>query len=175
MAHKSILNAKQYHAADTRSQSGFTLIEITFAILILAGSLIILLGLQSSIIQRTVRDQDKLQAMLIARRIMAGIETTALPVDNQDQEEPVSDLIDYIEEGQEQSQLSRENLQRFYARLTVNDWGLPRVEEQVLQRVELTVSWSDLPEDSVHLVYFIPADEADSLLLDENDEDQGDF
>ncbi len=62
-----------------RGQAGFTLIEITVAIVILATSLIILLGLQSSSVQRAVYDRNAQQAMLIAREILSAIDIAKDP------------------------------------------------------------------------------------------------
>ena len=59
-----------------RRSSGFTLIEVVFAVLILAGSLVVLLGLQTSSLQLTGRGKMTQQAMLYARRILAPIETS---------------------------------------------------------------------------------------------------
>lgn len=56
-------------------EQGFTLIEITLAILVLAGSFTVILGLLASATQRAVRDKNSQSAMLLARRILAAIET----------------------------------------------------------------------------------------------------
>lgn len=151
--------------------AGFTLIEITIAILVLASGLVILLGLQSSSIQRAVRDRDKLQAMLLARQILAAIEISREALPLQDKTAPAHDLLADLMPGLPRDLRLDDNLDKFMTRLRIQNWDLPQINQNSLnqdlvRRIDLTVYWSDSPLDAVNIVYFMPeepGDEEDGL------------
>lgn len=140
-------------------QSAFTLIEITIAILILASGLVILLGLQSSSIARAVRDRDKLQAMLLARQVLAAIESAKEPVQNQERVSSAEAMLEeLLPEGRKVAAYYDNSLRRFQLRLKVGNWELPipNFPPQQVKRLDLTVAWSNSPLDSLTITYFIP-------------------
>lgn len=148
-------------------QTGFTLIEVAFAIMILAGSLVTLLGLQSASIARAVRDRDRLQAMLIARQIISAMEaalltdTNVLPAGVKT-DKPDS-LVDEFIPGAADRSHPVDPTQRFSATLDVQYWpipGLDKVDPKAVKRVVLTVFWTDAPQDSVRVIYFVPSEES---------------
>ncbi|RIL05130.1 MAG: hypothetical protein DCC75_11970 [Proteobacteria bacterium] len=144
-----------------RRNSGFTLMEIIFAILILGGSLTVLLGLQSSSTQRNVRDKNKQQALLVAREIMSVIESTPIPVDIQDFSGPPRELISslYPEALEQGREIDPEN--RLIAQLKVEFWPLPNIDDpEAVKRITLRIYWSDSPLDQIELVYFEPNEPA---------------
>ena len=67
-----------HHKKNKRANrsSGFTLVEIMIAIVILASSITVILGLQSAIMKRAIDDKSRLTAMLFARRILASLESS---------------------------------------------------------------------------------------------------
>jgi len=148
--------------ADPRSERGFTLIEITFAIVILAGSLVVLLGLQSASTQASIRDAQKQRAVLAARALMSAIEVGDPEVEVQDTTAPMSELLaDNLpgnlappaEEG------PRGPTAGLTGRLKVEFWQLPGMDPEVVKRVSLRVMWSDSPIDAVEILYFLPTGE----------------
>lgn len=140
----------------TISDLGFTLIEVTFAVLILAGSLVTLLGLQSSSLQLATHDKYTQQAMLIARQIMAPIETSKDPIDIQDNEGSVASILEKVLPNLGSSGNALPQSQDFRARLKVEYWGIPKVDEQATKRITLTISWSPSTDDQFQLIYFMP-------------------
>ena len=145
------------------SSGGFTLIEIAFAIIILAGALVSLLGLQSASIQRAVRDANNQQAMLIARQIFSAIETTLSSesgaIGAGEQSGPPDQVINQILAGSADSEHRIDPEKKFTATMNVSFWPLPNMDPNAVKRIHLTISWSDRPEDSLSTVYFVPSDE----------------
>lgn len=125
----------------------------------LAGTLVVLISLQSSVVDRTLRDEFTLEAMLVARRIQSAIETTLDPVEVGDYGPyaPVELLRQFttVDEGDPIESLDA----RYTARLSVEWWGLPEIDEKAMKRMSLTVAWGDSPLDSLNIVYFIANDE----------------
>jgi type II secretory pathway pseudopilin PulG len=141
---------------------GFTIIEITVAVLILAGSLVVLLGLQSSATGRSVDDRIRQQAMLETRRILTALELAV--------EEPaVGELVGTVNEVLEKiyppfvassdNFATREELPKlpytFEARLNVTAWNLPKIEN-ALRRVTVTVAWGQRRDEEYSVEYFLP-------------------
>jgi len=139
-----------------RRDAGFTLVEIAFAILILAGSMVVLLGLQSSLVRREVADKNRQDAMLIARRVMAAVES----------------LPDFPENGTRQGSARQilvelltdkvlgdrdEILDRYQVEMGIQNWGIPELNDRAMRSLALKVYWSDYPLDAISLVYFVPA------------------
>lgn len=161
-----IRSAAQEHADRARRHSyGFTLIEVAFAVLILSGTLVTLLGLQSSSIQRAVRDRNKQQAMLIARQIFSSIETASINASDKNSleigertESPDKIANEILQNASNPANpLDPEN--RFLATLKVEYWDIKGLPENSVKRVSLTVSWSDNPLDKVSVIYFVPSED----------------
>lgn len=143
-----------------RRQYGFTLIEITVAILVLAGSLVVLLGLQSSSLQRTIRDGNMERAMLGARSIMSALESSDVELEVGDREGTVAELVEGFVQLDADDRAAMDSQTDLQARMQVEFWPLPGIDnEQVLQKITLTVSWSESPLDRVTVVYMLPHDE----------------
>jgi type II secretory pathway pseudopilin PulG len=145
-------------AACSEEDAGLTLIEITFAVLILAGSLVVLLGLQTSSLQRANRDKLSQQAMLKARRLIAPLESTNQALQNTTYEgtfvEVLKQIAPYDVDSRDQN-----SADPFTVRVEVKDWALPEIGDKVMKQVEVVLAWSDSANDRLILRYFIPADE----------------
>jgi len=137
------------------SERGFTLIEITLAILVLAGSFTVILGLLSSATQRAVRDKNSQSAMLLARRILAAIETSKDIPNTGVQEDPANRLLATLMPGIEENSPELEDGKIFNARMTTEDWPVGE-DKDSLVRISLVLSWSDSPGDSFYVTYFMP-------------------
>ena len=141
--------------------AGFTLIEIVIAIMILAMSLVTLLGLQSASIDQSLRTRNKTRAMLAARQIMSVIETEGQTIDLQQKSGTVEDILSLFlknppkDSKEEQELLNTESLQAF---LVVEKWEIKGLPKDVVRRIRLRISWSDSPVDSIEVVYFIPTE-----------------
>ncbi len=148
-----------------RSCTGFTLMEITFAILILAGSLVVLLGLQSSIVDRMIRDNQRQQAMMIARNVLAVLEANETQPVVQDVSGTLQEILESEGATDTEDQDLYQDLQSYVVRLAVSEWS-PAVEglalaldtSKFMLRVQVDVSWGDLPQEKIEVVYFVPAE-----------------
>lgn len=136
--------------------AGFSLIEVVFAVLILASALVTLLGLQSSSLQLSAHDKFTQRAMLIAREILAPIETSKDPIDIQDVEGTPQEILEKVLVAKlgNEDRLPRDNI--FRVHLKVDYWGIPKVNEEAMKRITLTVLWSTAPLDSFQIIYFMP-------------------
>ncbi|RMG43385.1 MAG: hypothetical protein D6719_03830 [Candidatus Dadabacteria bacterium] len=151
--------------ASSAGDRGFTLLEIAFAVLILAGSLIVILGLQSSVVEQTLQDKNRRHAMLMARRIMAAIEILEEPLEEQDTYAPALKVLQQILPAANKDYLAdlpEDSIDlRFMARLKVTNWGkeIPLVQNINMKRIDLTVSWGENKQNSYRVTYFMPGDE----------------
>lgn len=144
------------------NERGLSLIEVTFALLILAGSFTVILSLQSSSVQREVSDRNRQSAMLIARRILAAIETQSAPLEVQDFTTSARDLFEgLVASSPPEDRQELDLMQEFEAAIKVEEWGIPGVEEQPLHRVTLNVYRVGSPRDGVNIIYFVPIDEGE--------------
>lgn len=138
-------------------EAGFTLIEITISIVILATALTILLGLQSSSVQRAVYDRNAQQAMLIAREILSAIDIAKDPALLGDAfgspEEVLRDVL-------QSASLPEDRLDpegKFEVDLAFEDIELPipNLGTDKLRRATLSVHWVGGPEQGLVVDYFL--------------------
>ncbi len=142
--------------------SGFTLIEVIMAVVILSGSLVVLLGLQSAAVSKALRDRNQLKAMMAARQILAAIEI-------QSETEPRSETetVYRLMENLNALPTADEELQELYnnmnAELEIAEWPNPEAlsaltdgESNFLNRVRLRIFWGEFPDDQLEIVYFVP-------------------
>ncbi len=145
--------------------NGFTLIEITFAIVILAGSLVVLLGLQSAATQATIRDARKQEAMLAARALMSALEVSDEELEIQESTAPLTQLLERYVPGdgftlEPPGGRGRPPFEGLTGTLKVEFWPLPGLDPEVVKRINLKVAWSDSPVDAVEVIYFLPSGES---------------
>jgi type II secretory pathway pseudopilin PulG len=141
--------------ANSSAERGFTLIEITIAILVLAGSFTVILGLMASATQRAVRDRNSQSAMLMARRILAAIETNKDAPSVGVQEDSANRILTSLMPGIEENSPELDETKMFSARLTSAAWPVGDDKESLV-RVSLELFWSDSPADSFYVTYFMP-------------------
>lgn len=149
----------------TPRERGFTLIEITFAIVILAGSLVVLLGLQSAATQAAIRDARKQEAMLAARTLMSALEVSTEDIEVQERTAPMLEILRDLLPGEGLSfeptpESPRVPFESLTGTLKVEFWPLPGLDPEVVKRIHLRVAWSDSPIDGVEIMYFLPGGEA---------------
>lgn len=143
-------------AARRKNSAGFSLIEVVFAVLILASALVTLLGLQSSSLQLSAHSKFTQRAMLIARDILAPIETSKEPIDIQDLEGTPREVLEKVLPARINDNNKDTQDAMFRVRLKVEYWGIPKVNEEAMRRITLTVRWSTAALDSFEIVYFMP-------------------
>jgi prepilin-type N-terminal cleavage/methylation domain-containing protein len=140
------------------NSAGFTLIEVVVALMILGGSLIVLLGLQTSIIDRTIRDEKMQMALLLSRRLFTDLETARTPPENMQADGPFFEVLERVSLlGADAPEIPAEINQEFKASINISNWGIPGIDEDVMRKVELTIYWGSSRLDSVTTTYFSPA------------------
>lgn len=142
-----------------QAHAGFTFIEVLIAVVLLANATTLLIGLEASAVQRTVRDRNTQQAMLAARRIMSqieGIEQTTAP-DNQS-DIPVPALLAQLGAPATTDQRELQVLERLRATILVEDWTPPfqNIENPAMKRISLEIAWGPESFERFNLLYFIP-------------------
>lgn len=138
-------------------ERGFTLIEMIFAVLLFAGSLTVLLGVQSSAVNRTLEDRARQQAMLTARELLAALEAREeLPQDGVIVGTPQEVLRTLLDSADGEIRLEEEQANPLEARLSVEPWGLPGIDAEVVKRILVEVRWGPESRDAVLVTYFAP-------------------
>ena len=145
-----------------KSQRGFTLVEVVIAILVLAGSLVVLLGLQSASVTKALRDRNQLQAMLAARHVFAAVEVFQ-EFNDRDDTLPVYQLLqdlgalpDIGDSAEEEELYSG-----MEANIQISEWENPEAlaplgaDINLLKRIYLKILWGESPDDQLEIVYFI--------------------
>lgn len=150
---------RREEALTRRSSGGFTLIEISIAILILAGSLAVILGLQASSVRRAAHDKLEMRAILASRRIMAEIETASDPIEVGIVKGTALDVLRSVSALQKGVRDEDGSLQGLNAELDVAYRDLPGVGEKVMKEIKLKVSWGQADSDAYSLTYFIANDD----------------
>jgi len=152
-------------------QCGFTMMELTLAIVILAGALVVLLGLQSSVISRTVDDTNRKHAMMYARQILSAVEAREgrgwfLP--EQNTTGSVDQILSELLETDTRPGGDPELRDRFQVEFRIEPWSVPGLGEQVLKRVELVIFWGMSEQERMPFYFLIPARESsDDAFIDD--------
>lgn len=142
-----------------KQEKGFTLAEVIIAILILAGSLAVLLTLQSASVKKALRDRNQMHAMLLARSIFSSLEIQENLYDL-DREDSVRNILEDYNAVPDVEDLK--DLDRLSAHLKVEEWENPEMladlnlGANLLRRVYLKIFWGETPDDQLEVVYFIP-------------------
>jgi type II secretory pathway pseudopilin PulG len=141
------------------AEAGFTFIELILALAILVSAITVFIGLQAAAVQRTLRDRNVQQAMLVSRQIMAFIETDPTRLDQGNiSPTPVIDLLSQFGAPAIRDDAERAALSPLTTSLTVEDWPIPapKMEERPMRKLTLWVAWGSEIEERFQLVFFIP-------------------
>lgn len=141
-----------------KSQTGFTLIEIIIAVMILAISLTTLLGLQSASMNQAVRTRNAQEAMLAARTIMSGIEYAGGSLKNREFKGTVTEVAKNFIIGDVFKPLeAKQQIIPLQAFVKIEYWPVKGLPDDAMQKITLTVSWSSATTDQVTIYYFQPS------------------
>ena len=145
---------------------GFTVIEVIIAVLILSSALMVLLGLQGATLQRAFTQQRQQQAMLIARSILASIESNPDTFPEQDIIKSAYEMLRDLKILEAGDTEERDRLADFETRLTIQSVILPfppTLENPInMKRVILDVYWGDkerMDESERLQVFFLVAED----------------
>lgn len=146
-----------WKAEEIMKTRAFTLLEIAFALVLLSGSLVIIVGLQSSNINRAISDRNQQQASLVARSILSAIEVDPNNVGEQSTEEPADQLLQKLIPTDE-SKEEKQNQNNFMANLNVQIIEMPIPPDSIinLKKVELSIYSKDEFSKPFEIVYFLP-------------------
>lgn len=143
------------------NESGFTLLEVTIAVVILSMSLITLLGLEGSVVQQTVRDRQRQEALLVGRRILAALEVSEEPPVPGTQTMRAGELLKSLLNVEEDKR--RDPSLDMPVTMKVDFWKLPGVENpEAVKKVVLTIEFGPSELDTLDVVYFMPEQESDA-------------
>ena len=141
---------------------GFTLVEVIFAIIILSSSLVVLLGLMSSSVSKSLRDRNQLYAMLIARNILSALEMEET-INDQNTTDTAYQLLKSLNGFAREEPDERELYNGMDAELIVEDWETPaelmdqlQSTNTILKKIYLRVFWGVTQDDELEVVYFVP-------------------
>jgi len=137
-------------------QKGFTLIEITVAVAILAVRWTTLVALQSRYSFALAQDENRTFASLFATSLMADIETSGnYPTESTTNAPLISKLeeIGYFEELPNEPIL-RDKIKNWSYTLTVTDIT-PTGIGKVLTRVDINITWGDTPLEQYNLSFVL--------------------
>jgi prepilin-type N-terminal cleavage/methylation domain-containing protein len=143
-------------------ERGFTFIEVIIAVMLLAAATSVLIGLESSAVQRLIRDRNTQQAMLAARRIMSMIEINQdnLSISNQLQG-PVATVLSQIGAPAISDEQEKIALEALNASVMIEPWTPPgnNIEENSMNRITLSIAWGPASDEAFTILYFIPAED----------------
>ena len=154
----AVRSARSRAAWAARSAAGFTLIEVLVALLVLATSLVVLLGLQSSSTQAALRSRNQTTAMLYARSFLAAVESDEIVVpESEDTTLSLLELFDRHNLTAQISETERESLTRFTAHFVSRPKDILEYKG-ALQEIMLTISWGPSNQDSFTVNYYEPTE-----------------
>lgn len=139
---------------------GLTLVEVLVAILILGLSVSTILGLQSSILRRTLQDRYQRTAMLLARTILAKVEIDPDEFSTQNISMSADRFIrqkigDYGYD--KESLIDAEN---YNVSLSVKDQEIPVFSEEAgldiaeMKEIRLNIFWGDANDENIDIIFY---------------------
>ncbi len=148
------MNGHLEKTINPHKESGFTLVELAIAVVILGAALTILVGLQTRIVDGYIHEKKVTYASLYAQYILALIEVESGKGDIQTKQ---GDLEAELKElGYFDDSLDGDDIfiKGWTFEQQVTDVDIPPLED-ALQRVDLVISWGNGSGDQFNLVYFI--------------------
>jgi prepilin-type N-terminal cleavage/methylation domain-containing protein len=140
------------------NDKGFTFIELLFAVLILAAAILPIYGLQTTALDRVARNENELQATLIARQLLSFVEGSEGSLRSTNRELRADDALRQIAKGTKGLDYQPANLgvlTQYSVMFVVEPWTIQLTEQLPipLQRLRLEVSWGPAPRDRVKFMY----------------------
>jgi prepilin-type N-terminal cleavage/methylation domain-containing protein len=144
----------------SRQQRGFTFIEVTVALALLAVASSILIGMQGAAVRRTIRDANAQAAMLVARRIMASIELlkdSEFMLSTQSAG-PVRDLLQQLNISGIGERPESSAIDQMTSSVTVDELELllPQEKQEKMKRIVVRLAWGPGADESMQIVYQRP-------------------
>ncbi|RMD87142.1 MAG: hypothetical protein D6808_01980 [Candidatus Dadabacteria bacterium] len=112
-------------------------------------------------IDRSLRDKHRLEAMLLARRILASIESGESPVSTETIEGKPELFLDITDKELKENPF----LASLDVTLKGEPWLLPEFPDSNMVRITLKISWGESAGQSITIYYFVP--DEDKFDIDE--------
>lgn len=150
---RQVLKTEKFKRFD---QKAFTLVEIMAAISILGIGLASLIALQTRLVDNFLRERQLLRAALAAQYIMTFAEIEEEPPSTGSSEADLNDSLRALGyfEGEGVSALERQ-YEGWLLTKNVTSVDYPGLKEDIMRRIDLSVSWSEKSSDRYSLIYFV--------------------
>ncbi|RME61628.1 MAG: prepilin-type N-terminal cleavage/methylation domain-containing protein [Candidatus Dadabacteria bacterium] len=157
-------------------QRGFTLIEVTFAVLILALSMTVLLGLQTTALRSSYTELFREKASTAALFILEAMDHFQKSGNSLKEEEKEGDILsvagEYLEIDGENKNFLQSYFSGLKAHLSSVYQTLPDVESpNPLLAIKLTISWGPSSADEFRVSYLLPIKGQDEKDTEEEEEE----
>lgn len=139
----------------TRTDVGFTLVEIAVAVAVLGLALTSLIGLQTRMLDTYYNEHRRIQASLYGQYLMTMIEAGPEVPEVETKEGKLRTLLD--EKGyfdNEDSFGGKDPMKGWNYQMTVSSIDLPLLAD-ALRRIDLSISWGEGEDEQFALVYFM--------------------
>jgi prepilin-type N-terminal cleavage/methylation domain-containing protein len=144
-----------------KASPGFTLIEVALAILLLATALTIIVSLQSAVVEQSISNSEREEALLYARSILSSYEIAENLIPKA--QSKIS-LYTYLKDSNllpTQDRYLEDHLKNYTIDIEVEPWKIPGFEELNLGRDGLTrittrIIWGDGIAQQAAIDYFVP-------------------
>ena len=153
------------------SELGLTLIEVLISVLILGLAISTIMGLQGSILRRSIQDRNQRSAMLIARSVLAAIEKDPEAVEEQNTIKPADKLLQELlgDDGIEIFKSNKKDegpnddllLNDYKISLNAQNMEVPipntdqnSIQLAYLREFKVTVYWGEESDENLEVLYF---------------------
>ena len=135
--------------SQNRQQSGFTLIEVIIAVLLLSFGIVASLGIYGAATSRTIRDYWAQKSLLIARQALVQYEAELKPAEIGREELELGEIL--REWGDEDKYLA----ETLRGEVEIRWVDLPMIEPETVKEIRVTVSWGESVEDRISLSLYV--------------------
>lgn len=138
-----------------KGASGFTMIELVVAVVLLGLALTTLISMQSNFAKSYFQEENRTKAALFAQYIMALIEVNEVPADGFSEDGSLEGKLEEVGFFNEKHQREDEvNLEGW--NYEINTESIPVLEiEDALRKVELIISWGESEREKFPVVYYM--------------------
>ncbi len=150
-------NSRRTFFLSVGTASGFTLVEVLLAIVVLAAGVTTIYGLQAANARATLQISNENQAVLLARQFFAALDArpeSSPPVGEQTVDGTFEDIYQGI--GMKAPPLSEDALARYRVTMLVDQWTVGDLLKRPMRRMLLTIRWGGTARDQMALTYFFP-------------------
>jgi len=144
------LRRKSTNIRDARS--GFTLIEVLFAVTILVTGLLPIIALQTSSLNRIAKNKHEYQASLIANILLVSIESGNWNRSSWKSTRPADNMIQQVTRntiGTAYDYPNPKEIEQYTVTLEAVPWEFQGIPKGFITRINVTVFWSESPRDRV--------------------------